>query len=441
MFATYFIPQENAPRLRKKLDALARKAVKLGCAAIIYTMVKTFTRPHGDSERAAEGEVIIFEALTIKGEAPGLNGWTFAATLDHVVLPSGEGVNLLRSHSEDALPERFRTATPDNCDHCGTNRRRKATFVVRNEAGEWKQVGRQCLKDFLGYHKDPGAIARYAALLLSLDVLMESESGGEGGGYVESTYDLRTFLAWTVQRIEDEGWMSRSKARELEEEEGRAITPTADAVLCYLSAKTEEERKRWKIPPPTDKSYEEVDEALAWLEEQDSVGNDYIHNCQVISELGCVTWRMAGYAASIVSSHRRAKNRQLRREILVADGTAHIGTEGKRGEFCLTLLAVIDCESFYGTSYLHKFADPDGNAVTWFASNPAVVPEGAAGHGNGGWGKARMVNSASYRVKATVKEHGDYQGQPQTQVTRVAVQPLTKPKKKRKARKKKVKVA
>jgi hypothetical protein len=441
MFATYFVPQENVPSLLKKLDALAKKAKKLGCSPVTYETVKTFSAPHPDPKRAVEGEIVVYEAVTVKGEAPSLSGWTFAATLDHVTLPDGKSTTLIRSHGEESLPERFRTATPEHCDHCGTSRRRNSTFVVRGESGEWQQVGRQCLKDFLGYHRDPGALARYASALLDLDLLMaEAYEGGGDGTYV--AYDLGTFLALALSSIEDCGWLSRSKAREMVASGGTSATPTADAVWHYLDSQSGTDRDKWRIPKPPEAIHAEVKEALEWLADQDSSDNDYIYNCQVIAELGCVTFRTAGYAASIVSSHRRAKDRQLRREVLTANGTAHVGTVGKREEFCLTLLSVVGIEGYYGVTYLHKFMDPEGNQVVWFASNPLVVSEPhdltdfLENPKEALMIPQKMVVGASYRVKATVKEHGDYEGQAQTKVARLAVQPLSKPKKKRKSRKK-----
>ncbi len=46
MYATYLIPEQNAPGVKAKLDKLARKAGKLGVGAIFYTLAKTFAVPH-----------------------------------------------------------------------------------------------------------------------------------------------------------------------------------------------------------------------------------------------------------------------------------------------------------------------------------------------------------------------------------------------------------
>ena len=41
------------------------------------------------------------------------------------------------------------------CDHCGTTRRRSATYLVEHEDGSRKQVGSSCMADFLGASGHP----------------------------------------------------------------------------------------------------------------------------------------------------------------------------------------------------------------------------------------------------------------------------------------------
>lgn len=434
MYATYLVPKENAAGVKDKLAKLSRKAVKLGCSAILCTLAHTFSRPHPNKERAAEGERVVYEALTVQGEPPKLNGWVLAATLEHETTKDGRPINLLRCHGEETLPHKYREATPDNCDHCGTNRRRNNTFVVRNEAtGEWAQVGRTCLKDFLGLHSDPGAVARWATLLLTLETSLFGEyDEDEGGyGYGERAYDLEKFLAYTVESIKADGWRSRTYARE---NDGMA---TADCVWYFLTARDERARDAYRIPEPTETSYQQARDAVAWVLAQDASDNDYYHNLQVITDLGVVTHRTAGYAASIVASATRAQEREVRRAVLVAENNGHVGTVGKREEMTLTLLSTQAFDGHYGVTTLHRFADRDGNLVVWWASNSRVVPGDTAGHESNHGLDCRMVQGATYRVKATVKDHDQYRGQKQTKVTRLAVQPIAKVKKTRKRRAKK----
>lgn len=434
--ATYFIPTANEGRFLDAIKALAKRAAKLGCVAISAVAVHALAVPY---RRRIEDELtgettyrtvlLPCTAYTVEGSAPVIEGWALVATIEHE-----GGVNILRSISEEPLPQRFREVGPETCDHCGFVRDRKDTYVVRNTiTGEYKQVGRSCLKDFLGSHSSPAAIAAYAQALMDFDGLVGSlcdeEEGGFGLGGKSWAYDLVDFLAATAAVIDSVGWVSRSMAYE------NGGVSTADVVLMALDDAAKGKGDLFV----SEVNKAEAAEAIEWANAQDATGNDYIHNLQAICELGYVTFRTAGYAASIVSSMRRAAERRLTVEVVKADGNAHVGVVGKRGELALTLLGTRCFESQWGETCLHRFADCDGNLVIWWASNPHVVPEGTAGHEDANYsGKFTMVKGATYRVAATVKEHGEYQGQAQTVVTRISVQPLVKVKKARKARAKKV---
>ena len=442
MHATYFIPRENEKSFTEKLTKLARKATKLGLAVITYAAIRTLslertryrvvTDAMGNETTKSYTVTVEHVAYTIEGEAPTLSGWTFAATIEHEA-----GVNILRSITGETLPVRFRDATPEHCDHCGYVRNRKDTFIVRNEAGEYQQVGRNCLKDFLG-NKSPADVAEYAVALHDFFARIgkEDDEGFATSGTAIETYALVSFLAATAACISSNGWVSRSVAREEDK------TATADIVVEHLDAQSnshmsESNRKAHTIPGADSEENTAIAlAAIEWANQQNSEGNDYIHNLQAITKLDYVTKRTAGYAASIVSGHFRATERAMNTMILKADGTDHVGTIGKREEMILTLIAVFSIEGDYGVTDIHKFADVEGNAVVWFASNGAVVPASDAHPETRNWvinsDKVPMIKGATYRVKATVKDHTEYNGQAQTKVTRVAVQPLVKVKKTRK---------
>jgi hypothetical protein len=81
---------------------------------------------------------------------------------------------------------------------------------------------------------------------------------------------------------------------------------------------------------------------------------------------------------------------------------------GQRGDFTLTLDGEPrELESDWGISTLHRFRDADANLAVWFASGSVFY------HG--------LEPGKTYRLRATVKDHTDYQGEPQTKFTRVKV--------------------
>lgn len=80
-----------------------------------------------------------------------------------------------------------------------------------------------------------------------------------------------------------------------------------------------------------------------------------------------------------------------------------VGEEGEKIESELTVDSVRDIDGVYGTTWLYKLVDADGNQFTWFASKPAL----------------KGLNKA--KLKFTVKKHTIYQDVKQTVITRAKV--------------------
>ena len=140
---TYLIHESNMERLMKKLTTIQNKCAKYGCEFHFEELGEVFQ----DTKDEATGEV--HTARYIEVEVSGIAriaDWEFVATIEHA-----EPMNIIRSfRPEYEIPARFYTADTF-CEHCRTRRYRKDTYIVRNtQTGEFKQVGKSCLKDFTG---------------------------------------------------------------------------------------------------------------------------------------------------------------------------------------------------------------------------------------------------------------------------------------------------
>src|SRR5690606_4460124 len=80
-----------------------------------------------------------------------------------------------------------------------------------------------------------------------------------------------------------------------------------------------------------------------------------------------------------------------------------VGEVGKRQEFTATVNRVILFENAYGVTKFHIMTDENGNNLVWYSSG------------------ARLEEGATFTLKATVKEHKEYNGEKQTVLTRCAV--------------------
>ena len=156
---TYEVPADNLPRLKHELEKLARKAVRLGLAPITMEELGSediaYVVGENSRKRASPAEVAALKArpasiyttnlvyfrfvtVLVTGQTPRLAGWEFVATLQHLADEEGNPMNLLRTTPDfrGQLPVEYRTASPENCDHCQKAiKTRKETFIVRHEVG------------------------------------------------------------------------------------------------------------------------------------------------------------------------------------------------------------------------------------------------------------------------------------------------------------------
>lgn len=156
-----------------------------------------------------------------------------------------------------------------------------------------------------------------------------------------------------------------------------------------------------RLPEPQD--YEMAKTALARMEaELEAEGkelSDYEHNLLVVIRSGMVSYKTAGIAASLIPAYTRVLGEEIRRQR--AAKSEHVGTVGKREMFLdLALERVIDVDTQFGTLHIHKFVDKSGNSLVWKTNS------------------TRLDEGKSYNVKGTVKEHGDYKGWKQTELSR-----------------------
>jgi hypothetical protein len=423
--ATYLIAEFRMAQLAKKLDKLARKADRLGVSTITYAVtghqdLEFYRDDNGETRRAKplplgkSSFLVRFNEVTVTGTTPRLSGWEFVATLQHLTDDKGQVINMLRTvpFFEGKLPEKYRTATSENCDHCHKNiRTRKDTFVVRNaETGEFKQIGRNCVADFIG-GVNPHSVASALDLLLEVYGACSGEEGfeGMGGGRSEYRYGMDRFLTVTAMFVRSEGWTSRGKSRATDGQ----VPATADLVLEYLSpppfdsVAAARHREFVAAHPITAEDEAVAEKAMTYAREElvkKADRSDYEHNLYVATMQPTVEYRTAGITASLIAYHLKEVERQVIRELELkkTGASQHIGTVGERLKMVVaTVLRVNTTEGQFGTTYIVKLLTREGNVITWFASsNPELAP-----------GK-------EYMLDGTVKKHSEYNGVKETVLTR-----------------------
>lgn len=404
----FIIPEWNIQNLYSSIKKLNKRAVKLGVDEIKTNVLSS---KYIDDPRLTDSQkkvlvtipkIKIFE-VTIEGNVK-LNGWKFVGTLDLVTIPNAVLVNAVPN---ETIPSKY-FKHAGHCDHCNTNRYRKETFVVENESGETKAVGRNCLKDFLGHN--PTGIANFLEGLYVLIKDLE-ENTFEGGEHYVPSYDLLEYLEWTAAVIRLEGWVPKS-AVDLENGIYATAGIASGAWIRPLGG-SDSERKIWeeehkKYTPNVHDKLEAL-QAHGWIAEMedDEDLNSYFHNLKAIVDSNVVVHKTFGYAASIVSSYQRKEDRlKLKERELAEIKDEYVGEIKSRETFDVIIKKFSFWDTQYGTTTLHEFRDNEGHIIMWKSST------GKIGHGEFNVGD-------KVSILGTIVKHEEYKDHKQTFINRV----------------------
>jgi hypothetical protein len=403
---TFEIPSGRASEARDAFAKLAKKATTLGVETPTMTISDEFAveKSVRDEFTGKKKTIVVLKRTVEISETPVVlpGGWT----LDGTITPTPEG-NLVTTAPRRVIPESFRAADGTVCDHCHTNRRRKVTHVVSNEAGEQKRVGANCIRDFLGGF-DPAQIARLLTYVRDLEALGDDDHFG-GFTARDTRTPLDGLLSLTALMIRRRGWRSKGEAYKLNMERGNdsvSFESTAEHVGRYRfdSSKYGNEF-RAEIGPIEDEDRETAAAAIAWAKGDfaaDGVSpeNDYLANLRVIVRLGYSEPKFDGLAISLIAAWKKATEKAIERETLAA-ASDFVGVEGERSVFTLTVIRSFIRETQFGVTDMIEMIDAAGNVVAWWAS------------GDQGLNVGDVVTG-----KATVKRHALNRGVKTTTVNR-----------------------
>ena len=395
-----FVPNERMGEFLRRVEGIQGQARKLGLPewdiAIGEKEWRKVANPnHDESLVPGYGTAVSIEGapVSITGQAPVLAGWRFLAKIEH-----GEGNNLVkRMVGGDLSPPEWHSCGPD-CDHCSVSRARKNTYMLESvETGEVKQVGSSCVSDFLGQEmRDPERIAAMFDHLADLGREFEYDPDKELNGCSMGSYGFPpAVLMATVLKIvqEDGGYLSADKAESLH------CLNTGDRLRDVF----------WAAKPtvviPDVGHVSQATQVVSWLQEQKTVDSLWLRNIAYLADRPCVTIKDAG----LFASGYVAWNRELQKGLRAERGSGDwIGEPGGKISSSATLERVGGYDNAFGHVSVLSFRDEEGNGLVWKTQSP---PRG-------------LLVGSLYHVSATVKAHGDYKGDKQTEVIRAKVAEL-----------------
>jgi len=400
----------NIEALEVKLAKLNKKAVKLNCEPFVLNILSTeIVR---NEEEKTVNKVFTLELI---GNPPQIAGWQFIGSIE-----PHDSANLIKTIKGETYPKEYRTHG-NYCEHCYSTRKRKMLYLVKNtETNEYKAVGKTCLKDFTG-HNNPEAYANLLEAYTDTSWLEEFEGVPSGSGFIRQ-FDLTEYLTYVSACIRDSGWISRTKAQELEKH------ATADYAIDILTA-SPEERKKYEYPETTDQDRELAQKSIAWAKEIEAT-NNYLNNIKIIALDEVTTYKNMGFAASIVSSFTRHIEREIEKEMktisakqeLISD---YVGSIGEKIQKELTFINSYSFETQWGDSHIYKFLDSEGNIFIWKSSKylEKVVSVYIEEDENKTEYKhfEPIRQGEKVKIKGTIKDHAEYAGAKQTILTRCKI--------------------
>lgn len=390
----YEIFEGNMERLEKKLFRIYNKCKAYGCDFHYEVVGETFRELKDSKNNPYLARFIVIDA---EGKAI-VNNWEFVASVEHT-----EKGNIFTSITGIEIPDRYYTSKPV-CEHCNTNRYRKYTYIVRNnETGEFKQVGKSCLKDFT-HGMSAEAIAQYISLF---DTLIAGESP-EPGVSVEHYLAKEEYLKYVAETIHHFGYV-KTTDKDRESTASRAIdfyeAAHGHAVSREHLKYLQEQMDKLGFDTESPEISKQVKDALAWIENKQE-SNNYIHNLKTACALEYVTYKNFGLLASLFPAYNR--DLKVKEEMLAMysdeSRSVYVGNVGDRITINVkSVKCMTSWENQYGISRIYKIIGHDGNVYIWKT------------------GKTVDETFTEMSIVGTVKIHNEFRGVKRTELTRCKV--------------------
>lgn len=327
-----------------------------------------------------------------------INGWSFVGTIEFT--ENGNIIRLADSSFAGKIPVKY-LHTPRICEHCGTIRNRKDTYLICSDEGEFKQVGSSCL---LEYTK--GLDANECASVMScLDQVMDLSNKDcdfdsfRGNGFVSTGFGVGNTQALKALAI---GLVKKQGYTRMQDGCGTA-SDLANLFFHNLPADIEEDLFS-DVTPASEDEVKAIDE---YAKDYFESTNEYMRNASLAWSRKSIEFRDFGLIASF--AHTYLKDMQKRQEMSTTRVNEYVGNIGDRITFKVASARVLFIKdnsyySYYASaSKVWEIIDTDGHTFKWSASFSTEI-------------------KPNDTITATIKDHSEYKGLKQTVITRGKVQ-------------------
>lgn len=404
--AKYFIYEGNLENLQKKAAKIEKKCNKYGCYFKFELTGNEEVRKEKDD--AGNNYYLRFVEVEAEGNA-AINGWVLVGTIEHIEDGQRNVIRLINNDFENKIPEEYYTMRP-KCDHCGTNRYRKYTYLLYNEEGDYyRQVGSSCLEDYTGLSLE------YAAAMEQF--LHKADEEGEDWEKTFRKYEqlipLSDILQYSIEFVRNFGYISRMRAEDSD------TYPTVERVCeamnlgsrytmawRFLRQGREELEYKQKFNPESEETREEAKDIINWVRgplHDEVTTSNYLLNIMSVAASDYVKESHIGLAVSIVAAyHRHLDDLKKLEEYEKKEAKgSYVGNVGDR----ITVDIVKaeqgpHVENMYGVSVCFKFYDKDNNVYVWWTSSYVEDVETVK------------------KLTGTIKKHSEFRKVKQNEMTR-----------------------
>lgn len=368
-------PTLNVSMTLAKADKIAARATKKGLSGGYSVAIETETveTPEGRAE---------VRYLVIDGEPAKFNGYTFVALVEWI----GENAVITGSpYYEGEVVDRD-TLVKGACDHCGTVRARKSVIVVENEAGERTQVGKSCVKDYLG-----NSIA--LSWFKTGDPFEEFDGYTGIGTPLHNTDEILTIAASIVRQ---RGWVSKTNAEMI----GKVSTASVvEFVLGPRPSRAEEAREWEALRKDIDSAIDgAAAEAAREYGKTMPATSEYAQNLQAVIAEDYFDPKHLGLVVSLAGVHARALQKAAE-EAAAPVVEEPFGSVGDRVTIELKVVSSTAFDTDYGITFANTFTG-EGHRFKWLT--------GARG----------FVEGETVTLKGTIKKYDEWNDKVFTVLTR-----------------------
>lgn len=381
MTNTYTIPAIAKDELQKKLEKLAKKANAYGnhlnwsfSDEFVATRNVYNVDPVTKTQVWTDEQKVFAVDVTIDSDIIKKDGYTVSAQIEAV----GYKQNLVKMF--DGTDPKIDWYTTDlYCEHCGTHRVKRFAFIVKDESGHCKMVGKTCLKDYCGIYPELIAMSQQLTDEIVDEYGIDEYDFAGSGEYL---FDVLRTIAEAYDIIKEHGYVKSdenqsTKSRLMHETRGE---PSAEATA--FAQKMQDELSKV--------DYSEL--------------TDFLRNVKTLIDAKYCRMNAFGYLAyAPVAFKNLMKKKEQEQNREEAKGLSnYIGNIGDKITVEVEdVKLVTSWETVYGFTHLYKFTTPENNTLVWFAS--------------------KCIDENVTKIAGTIKDHKEYDGEKQTVLTRCKV--------------------